>query len=83
MRLIKDDCVRIETPEGIRLMRLVYSNSAGTMAFADHNEANVDKRTRTKELAYLFKTAGSLQKARGRIVRVSPIGELSDPGFEE
>lgn len=83
MRLIKDDCVRLETPQGPRLMRLVYTNSAGTMAFADHNEANVDKRTRTKEMAYVFKTAGSLQKSNGRYAAVSPIGELRDPGFKD
>ena len=83
MRLIKDDAVRIETAKGLRLMRLAYTNSAGTMAFADHNEANVDKRTRTKEMAYVFKTAGSLQKSNGRYARVSPIGELRDPGFKE
>ena len=27
-------------------------------------------------------TAGSLQKAKGRKVTVSPIGELRDPGFK-
>jgi CRISPR-associated endonuclease Csn1 len=63
-------------------MRLAYANSAGTLAFADHNEANVDKRTRAKELSYVFKTAGSLQKANARHVTISPIGEVSDPGFK-
>lgn len=83
MRLTKDDNLRFETPQGIRLMRLVYTNSAGTMAFAEHKEANVDKRTRTKEMAYVFKTAGSLQKSYGRYATVSPIGELRDPGVKE
>jgi CRISPR-associated endonuclease Csn1 len=55
--------------------------SAGTLAFADLHEANVDKRTRNKELAYVFKTAGSLQKSNARRVTISPIGELRDPGF--
>lgn len=61
-------------------MRLVYANASGTLAFADHQEANVDKRTRSKELAYVFKTAGTLQKSKGRLVTVSPIGELRDGG---
>lgn len=83
MRLLKDDGVRIDSSERTLSMRLVYTNSAGTMAFADHNEANVDKRTRTKEMAYVFKTAGSLQKSKGRRISISPIGELRDPGFKD
>ena len=83
MRLVIDDIVRMEIDGKERTMRLVYTNAAGTMAFANHNEANVDKRTRTKELAYVFKTAGSLQKSQGRRITISPIGELRDPGFKE
>lgn len=83
MRLIKDDCMRLTHDNTVRVMRLVYTNSAGTLAFADQNEANVDKRTRTKELTYVFKTAGSLQKSQARRVTISPIGELRDPGFKE
>jgi CRISPR-associated endonuclease Csn1 len=51
------------------------------MAFAAGLEADVDARTRNKELAYVFKTAGSLQKSAARRVTISPIGELRDPGF--
>jgi len=82
MRLLIDDCIRLEVDGKTRTMRLAYANSAGTLAFADHNEANVDKRTRAKELSYVFKTAGSLQKANARHVTISPIGEVSDPGFK-
>ncbi len=82
MRLMKGDSVGIET-EGLRkIYRLSYMASAGTMAFFECHEANVDKRTRAKEMAYLFKTAGSLQKSKGRRVGISPIGELHDPGFK-
>jgi CRISPR-associated endonuclease Csn1 len=51
---------------------------------APHNEANVDARNRSKEdaFSYISKMAGSLQKARGRRVTISPIGELKDPGFQ-
>ncbi len=81
MRLMIGDPVGIEF-EGVRkIYRLSFMASAGTLAFAQCHEANVDKRTRSKELSYLFKTAGSLQKSNGRVVGISPIGHLSDPGF--
>jgi CRISPR-associated endonuclease Csn1 len=83
MRLIIDDYVKLEQEGQTRTLRIAYANSAGTIAFADHQEANVDKRTRSKELAYVFKTAGSLQKSKARRVTISPIGELYDPGFKE
>ncbi len=83
MRLMKDDIVKLSQDGKTYTLRLAYTNAAGTLAFAEHNEANVDKRTRAKELSYIFKTAGSLQKARGRQVTISPIGELHDPGFKE
>ena len=83
MRLMIDDVVKLEHDGRPRLVRIAYANSAGTLAFADLHEANVDKRTRTKELSYIFKTASSIQKSRGRQVTVSPIGELRDPGFKE
>ena len=83
MRLVKDDTIRITHADATLVVRLVYSNAAGTMAFAEINEANVDKRTRAKQLAYIFKTAGSLQKSNARSLPVSPIGELRDPGFKE
>lgn len=83
MRLIIDDFVKLEHDGQTRVLRIAYANSAGTIAFADHQEANVDKRTRSKELSYVFKTAGSMQKAKARRVTISPIGELHDPGFKE
>lgn len=83
MRLMIDDVVVMLIDDVKHVLRLVYMASAGTMAFAPCNEANVDKRTRAKELAYIFKTAGSLQKTQGRKISISPIGELRDTGFRD
>ena len=81
MRLMIDDLVLLGVDEHKRVLRVSYMATAGTIALAECHEANVDKRTRNKELSYTFKTAGSLQKAECRHVSVSPIGELRDPGF--
>ncbi len=81
IRLIVDDVITLVHDDQHRVLRLAYAAAAGTLAFADIQEANVDKRTRSKELSYVFKTAGSLQKSKARRVTISPIGELRDPGF--
>ena len=81
MRLIRDDAVRLVHLDNLVTVRLCKVSGEGQMAFALVSEANVDARTRTKETSYIFKTAGSLQKAQGRRISISPIGELSDPGF--
>jgi len=66
-------------------VRVVKMTGNGQVFFAPHNEANVDARNADKQdpFVYLSKTAGTLQKARGRRVTVSPIGELRDPGFKD
>ena len=92
MRLIQDDVVRlVDDDDKLRTLRLCTVNQAGVMAFADTNEANVADRAvdkklpdgtiSQKELAYIFKNAGPLQKMKARRVTISPIGELRDPGF--
>lgn len=83
MRLIRDDFVRLEHNDEVRTVRLCKMSGDGVLAYADTQESNVDARTRTKDLSYLFKTAGSLQKSKARRVTISPIGELHDPGFKE
>jgi CRISPR-associated endonuclease Csn1 len=85
MRLIREDCVRLEADEGIKLMRLAKLASDGRMFFVTHNEANESARSRDKMDAfdYTVKKPVGLQKAKGRRVTVSPIGELRDPGFKE
>jgi CRISPR-associated endonuclease Csn1 len=82
-RLIRGDFVRLTHGEHVQTLRVCKVNSEGQLAFASTSEANVDARTRTKEISYIFKTAGSMQKSAARRVTVSPIGELNDPGFRE
>ncbi|MGE5453018.1 MAG: type II CRISPR RNA-guided endonuclease Cas9 [Acidobacteriota bacterium] len=85
MRLIRDDYVRLETEEGIKLMRLAKMVGDGRMYLVEHNEANESARARDKDdaFSYTVKTPVGLQKAKGRRVTVSPIGELRDLSFKE
>lgn len=82
-RLIRGDFVRLIHDERVQTLRVCKVNSEGQLAFASTSEANVDARTRTKEISYIFKTAGSMQKSQARRVTISPIGELNDPGFKD
>ena len=83
MRLQVGVVVRLLVSRRLETMRVVKIGSNGQMFFAPHNEANVDARNRDKNNSfnYVSKLAGSLRKAEGRRVTVSPIGELRDPGF--
>jgi len=81
MRLMRNDCVRLIQNETLLTLRLCKISIDGNLAFARVTEANVDARTRTKEISYVFKTSGALQKSQARQVSISPIGELRDPGF--
>lgn len=85
MRLQKDDLVRMQLDDSVRVMRVVKMGGNGQIFFAAHNEANADARNADKEdaFAYTSKYAGSLQKAKGRRITVSEIGELRDPGFKD
>src|SRR5690606_33449871 len=58
MRLMSNDTIAVGEGEGRELYRL-QKLSDGQLAFAPLNEANVDARTRAKELRYLLKTPGS------------------------
>lgn len=82
MRVMIDDFIRLEEEGGIRTLR-VCKIREGQIALADVVQANVDARTRTKEIFYVLKAASSLQKAKARRVNISSIGELRDPGFKE
>jgi CRISPR-associated endonuclease Csn1 len=84
MRLQGGGIVKMEEDGKAWLMRIVKLTGNGQIFFAPHNEANVDARNNSKDdpFAYVSKTAGSLHKARGRRVTISPIGELRDPGFK-
>lgn len=84
VRLMINDCVRMKLDDGDKIMRVVKIGINGSIFFAAHNEANVNARNTDKEdsFAYVSKTAGSLQVAKGRRVTVSEIGNLRTPGFK-
>lgn len=84
MRLIRNDCVRFEQASQMQYMRVVKLTGNGDIYFAPIHEANVDARNRDKEnsFKYVTKTAGSLQKAKGRRITISPIGEVTDKRFK-
>ena len=84
MRLMIDDLVRLDIDNVTRTMRVAGIRADGKITMCDHNEANVDSRNRDKDdpFAYVSKMAGPLQKAKGRRVVASEIGDLRDPGFK-
>lgn len=83
MRLIRDDVIRLVVDGATRTLRVCKMREQdGQLALADIKEGNVDARSRSKELPYLLKTPGSLQKSGARRVTVSSIGDLQDPGFK-
>jgi CRISPR-associated endonuclease Csn1 len=84
-RLMIDDLVRLEIEGVLRTMRLATIANSGQFFMCDHNEANVDARNRDKAdtFNYVSKMPGSFQKAKGRRVTISPIGDIRDPGFKD
>ena len=78
------DYLRAEFKGELRLLSIKKIKANGGIFVALHREANVRQREDDKDasLVYGSFTAGSLQKARGRYVSVSPIGEVFDPGFK-
>ncbi|RRD67671.1 type II CRISPR RNA-guided endonuclease Cas9 [Comamonadaceae bacterium OH2310_COT-174] len=84
MRLMIDDCVRLELDGREETMRVVKIGSNGQVFMAPLHEANVDARNRDKNnpFSYVSKMAGSFQQAKARRITISPIGELRDPGFK-
>ena len=83
MRLLRNDTLRLDHNGVQRTVRICKMTAEGVIALADTSESNIDARTRAKEISYIFKTAGSLQKSSGRLIAVTPIGELRDPGFSD
>ncbi|PAT37173.1 type II CRISPR RNA-guided endonuclease Cas9 [Vandammella animalimorsus] len=84
MRLMIDDCVRLELDGREETMRVVVIPRNGQVFMAPLHEANVDARNRDKNdpFSYISKMAGSFLKAKARHITISPIGELHDPGFK-
>lgn len=82
-RLMIDDLVRLNVDGSEETMRIAVISGNGQMFMCDHIEANADARNRDKgdQFSYISKYAGSLQKAHGRRVTVSEIGDLRDWGF--
>lgn len=85
MRLLLDDTVRLIVDDRPKTMRVATLSGNGQVFLSEIHEANVDARNRNKTdlFRYVSKMSGSLQKAQGRRVTISPIGELRDPGFKE
>lgn len=85
MRLTANDLVRLIVDGIAQTMRVVsIRRSDGQLSLASHCEANVDARNRDKgdPFSYTTKVPGSLMKAEGRHVTISPIGDVRDPGFK-
>ena len=85
MRLMIDDFVRLEINGQEQTMRIVTIARSGQVWMVPIHEANVDARNRNKQdsFSYTSKRAGSFRQAKARRVTISPIGELSDPGFKD
>lgn len=84
MRLMIGDTLALTSKEDQKIIvRITTISANGQIFMAAHNEANVDARNRDKtdSFGYVSKMAGSLQKATGRRVIISPLGELRDAGF--
>jgi CRISPR-associated endonuclease Csn1 len=83
MRLMIGDMVKADFKGAVRVLQVCKIKSVGAVFVADHREANIRARADANDdsLIYGSFSAGSLQKACGRAVFVSPIGDLRDPGF--
>lgn len=81
MRLMINDVLALNMDDGQKMIaRIATISGNGQIFLAAHHESNVDARNRDKAdpFAYVSKTAGSLQKANGRRVSISCIGELRE-----
>ena len=84
MRLIIGDYLLADFKGSTRLLTVKKIKSNGGIFVAQHNEANVRQREDEKDMSLVYGSfsTGTLRKARGRYVSISPIGELNDPGFK-
>jgi CRISPR-associated endonuclease Csn1 len=83
LRLVMGDYLRAEFRGELRLLSVKKIKANGGIFVAEHRESNVRQREDAKDATLIYGsfTAGSLFKAQGRRVTISPIGELRDPGF--
>jgi CRISPR-associated endonuclease Csn1 len=84
MRLMKDDCVKLNIDGIVDVYRVCWIRTDTRMAFAKINEANVDARDRDKLTAfsYLVKSASVLKTLNAECVVVSPIGDVRALNFK-
>lgn len=86
LSLRQNDLVAIESQgQPRRLMRVVKFSSGGQITFADHQEAGPLKaRDATSSdidpFKYFYSSAGSLQKAKARQIRIDELGRVFDLG---
>ena len=83
MRLQGGDVVKMIVQGQLCFMRVTAIKAQ--MVFAELNEANVNARNAdvNDQFQYTTKYAGSLQSAQARRVTISPLGDITDPGFKE
>lgn len=81
MRLMIGDYVRAQFQGAERLLVVKKIKSNGAIFVAQHNEANVRQREDAKDSSLIYGSfsASSLQKAGGRLVTVTPVGEVRAP----
>jgi CRISPR-associated endonuclease Csn1 len=77
MRLMRNDCISLASRSEKMIFKICKLGSNGSIFLAELIESNVDARVRNKELRYVTKTAGGLQKDRAKIATVDPIGMVS------
>ena len=84
MRLVNGDYVKALFKGRVRVLCIRKMKSNGAIFVSEHHEANVRQREDSKDAALVYGSfsAGGLQKANGRKITISPIGELHDPGFK-
>ncbi|CAM4157494.1 CRISPR-associated endonuclease Cas9 [Novosphingobium lubricantis] len=86
LSLRQNDLVAVE-PQGQprKIMRVVKFSGGGQITFAEHHEAGPLKaRDATSPdidpFKYFYSSAGGLQKARARQIRIDELGRIFDPG---
>lgn len=86
LSLRQNDLVAVE-PQGQerKIMRVVKFSAGGQITFAEHQEAGPLKaRDATSSdidpFKYYYSSAGGLQKAKARQIRIDELGRIFDPG---
>ena len=86
LSLRQNDLVAVE-PQGQprKIMRVVKFSGGGQITFAEHQEAGPLKaRDATSSdidpFKYFYSSAGGLQKAKARQIRINELGRIFDPG---